>query len=263
MIQRIFFFVFAAFLLSQCVPVRKQTLLQSKTEENKLAENANFSRMIEEVDFEYRLQTGDIVTIRISSLTPDEFNPFLSLDDRQSESTDPLLSGFLVDKEGYIILPHIGRVLVKGLTIREAQQKIEDLVGKTIDTPSVYMRLVSFHFSILGEVNRQGKYPTYEDKTNILEAIGVAGGLTEFADGASIKIVRTENGITGITKVNVLEEDIIGSYYYYLKPNDIIMVPALKTKNFRQNQANNLALIFSGIATIASVILVFDRINTN
>ncbi len=251
--------VFCILFICSCVPASKQILLQGISEESKLAEKGNFSRMVEEIDFQYRLQPGDVVSIKISSLTPSEFNFFSSLEDQQNERLDPLLTGFLIDKEGYIVLPHVGNIVVKGLTVTEAQEKIKRLIDNLLDTPTVYVRLVSFDFSILGEVERQGKYSIYEDKINILEAIGLGGGLTDFADGENIKVVRTENGVTGISLVNVLEEDIVGSHYYYLKPNDIVIVPPLKSKNFQQNQSSNISLIFAGLATLASVILVFDR----
>ncbi len=248
-------------IASSCVPVKRQTLLQSTEDVNKLAEGSGLMRMIEENNVEYRLQAGDVIQIRISSLTPTQFDVFSSISDQQNDRLDPILTGFLVDKQGYITMPHLGKISVLGLSIAEVTDKIESLVDEILDTPTVYVRLVTFSVAVLGEVENQGRYSTFENKLNVLEAVGMAGGLTEFADGSKIKIVRTENGVSGITELNVLEESLISSNFYYVKPNDIIIVPALKTKNFRQNQANNIGLILSGLATIASVILVYDRLS--
>ena len=245
---------------SACVPVKRQIMLQSTEDVNKLAEGSGLMRMIEENNIEYRLQAGDVIQIRISSLTPTQFDVFSSMDDQQNDRLDPVLTGFLIDKKGYITMPHLGKISVVELTISEVADKIESLVNEIVDTPTVYVRLVTFSVSVLGEVEQQGRYSIFENRLNVLEAIGMAGGLKEFADGSKIKIVRSEAGVSGLTELNVLEESIISSNFYYLQPNDIIIVPALRTKNFRQNQANNIGLILSGIATVASIILVFERV---
>ncbi len=244
-------------LLGACVPTNKRILLQSEEGEDRSKQE----RKITQVDFQYKLLPGDVVSINISSLTASEYNFLSSLDTRQNERLDPLLTGFLIDVDGNIVLPHIGNVKIKGLTVKGAQEKIKTLVATLLNNPTVYIRLVSFDFSILGEVRNQGKFSIYDGQINILEAIGLGGGLSDFADGENIKIVRTVNNVSTIAIVNVLKEDVIASPYYYIHPNDVIMVPPLKTKNFRQNQSSNLSLIFTGLATIASVVLVYVNVN--
>ncbi len=253
------FILFALLIgfLGACVPTNKRILLQSDEGEDRSKQE----KKITQVDFDYKLLPGDVVSINVSSLTASEYNVLSSLETRQNEKLDPLLTGFLIGKDGNIVLPHIGDVQIKGLTVKEAQEKIKGLVAALLNNPTVYVRLVSFDFSILGEVKTQGKYSIYDGQINILEAIGKGGGLSDFADGENIKIVRTVNNVSTIAIVNVLKEDVIASPYYYIHPNDVIMVPPLKTKNFRQNQSSNLSLIFTGLATIASVVLVYVNVN--
>ncbi len=246
--------------MSSCTPAKKQTFIQeSRTAALNISENRDLKTYLEKRT-DYNLQPGDIISIEITSLTPSQYDFFSASENDLQFNQDPLLSGYLLDSEGYVVLPHIGKVLVSGLTVREAQERITTVVSDYLDSPNVYIRLVSFHFTILGEVIRQGKYNIYEDQINIMEAIGLGGGLTEYANFSNVRILRTENGVSKVGEVNLLEANLPTSPFYYLKPNDVVLISQVKTKNFRRNQASNIGLILSGIATIATVFIAFDRV---
>lgn len=242
------FILFSLLVLSGCISSKKENYLQNTSAEK-----------YKEVTTEYILQTDDIISVKISSLTPSEYN-FFSSETDPNFRIDPLLSGFLIDKRGDIQLPVLGAVNVKGLTLHEAQEKVRLLANEYLDEPTVYIRLVNFKFTLLGEVRKEGTYSIYDSEINILEAIGMAGGLTNFADRANIKLVRTKDNVTTIHQINILSDETIVSNFYYLKPNDVIIVKPLKTKNFRQNQAGNIGLFFAGLTTIATVLLALDRL---
>jgi polysaccharide export outer membrane protein len=208
----------------------------------------------------YRLQPGDIVQIKVYSLTPGEFDFFEELSEIDLR-TDPLLTGTLIGEDGTVILPAVGAVRVSGLTAREAQEKIRQVLVEYLDTPSVDVRLVSFDFAVVGEVQRQGKYGILEDRLNILEAIGMAGGLTEFANFETVKVLRSDNGVSTLHGVNLLDSNLPSSDYYYIQPNDVILVDQLKNKNFRRNSASNIALILSAVATGVTLILAVDNLS--
>lgn len=235
-----------------CAPAGKQTYFGDRTIGRTYTENLA----------EYRLQPGDIVQIKVYSLTPGEFDFFSELSEIDLR-TDPLLTGTLIDEDGTIILPAVGPVRISGLTSREAQEKVRSVLQEYLDTPSVDVRLVSFHFSVVGEVQRQGKYSILEDRINILEAISMAGGLTEFANFETVKVLRTDNGISSLHGVNLLDNNLPNSNYYYIRPNDVIIVDQLKNKNFRRNSASNIALILSSVATGVTLILAIDNLSGN
>jgi polysaccharide export outer membrane protein len=88
----------------------------------------------------------------------------------------------------------------------------------------------------------------------------MAGGLNDFAERSKIKIIRSEGENTQIFHVNVLDDNLAASEFYYLQPNDVIAVAAMKTKDFRQNQAPNLALLFSAVSAISLVLLNLRRV---
>lgn len=237
-------------VISSCAPARKQTYFHEAPPEKSYLEKLS----------EYRLQSGDIVQIRVYSLTPDEFNffkDFSAIDLR----TDPLLTGTLIGDDGNVTLPAVGSVRVSGLSIQEAQKKISTILQEYLDTPSVEVRLVSFHFSVIGEVQQQGKYGILEDRINILEAVSMAGGLTEFANFETVKILRTENSVSMLHYVNLLDTNLPHSDWYYIRPNDVIIVDPLKNKNFRLNSSRNIALILSAVATSITLILAVDNLS--
>ncbi len=240
-IKTIHFVLVLAMLVVGCTPAKKQTYLQTGTSAA-IPDFTNFKTYLEKRN-EYQLQPGDIISIEITSLTPSQYDFFSASENDIEFNKDPLLSGYLLDSEGYVVLPHIGKVLVNNLTVRAAQEQITKVVSDYLDSPNVYIRLVSFHFTILGEVLQQGKYNIFEDRINILEAIGLGGGLSEYADLSQVRVLRTENGVSKVGELDLLQGNLPTSPFYYLQPNDVVLVSQLKTKNFRRNQSSNISLI--------------------
>ncbi|MGI9545188.1 MAG: polysaccharide biosynthesis/export family protein, partial [Cyclobacteriaceae bacterium] len=255
----IFSCVIGFIIASGCVPARKQTYLTQPTSYE--IPISNDLRGFPEKQIEYILQPGDVIRIQVSSLTPMEFN-FFDRDDSNDLRIDPILSGYLVKTDGNITLPFIGEFKVEGMSIIQAQKEITKLLGEYLDTPTAIVRLVSFDYTVIGEVNRQGKFAVLENRVNILEAIGSASGLTEFGDFENVKILRSEDGKTMMGNVNLLQTNLPTSPFYYLQPNDVVIVDQLQNKNFRRNSASNIALILSAVGTTVTLILAIDRLNT-
>jgi polysaccharide export outer membrane protein len=242
--------IFCLFVLFSCAPAKKQTYFQ----------NTGPGTTYSEKVIEYRLQPGDVIQIKVYSLTPGEFDFFSELSDIELR-TDPWLTGTLIGADGSVVLPAVGPIKIAGLTGREAQEKIRTVLQEYLDTPSVDVRLVSFDFSVVGEVQRQGKYQILDDRINILEAISMAGGLTEFANFETDKVLRSDNGISSLQKVNLLDNSLPNSAFYYIRPNDVIIVDQLKNKNFRRNSASNIALLLSAVATGITLVLAIDNLS--
>ena len=243
------------YVFISCAPARKQTFLQEVNRRNVPAVGISFI----EKKADHKLEPGDVVSIQVSSLTPANFDFFTGVNEFDSR-VDPALTGYLLDGEGNIVLPQIGAVSLKGLTIAEAQNTIKTILTDYLDSPTVYVRLVSFKFTVIGEVSRPGQFSIYNNRVNILEALGMSGGLTEYANFEQVKLLRSRLGVSKLIYVNLLDANLPESDEYYLQPNDIVIVDQLKNKNFRRNSASNVTLFLSGIATIATVILAFDRL---
>jgi polysaccharide export outer membrane protein len=225
-------------MFSSCVPQKKILYLQN-------IENMNDSIFMSieyenERNFDYKVQPGDNLFIRIASLDEKSNAYFNSMDQAGAMSSSTsyssgnaaiYLNGYTVGEDGYIDLLIIGKVFVKDLTIDEIQQKIQKIMDEYLMS-IVYVKLGVFNLTILGEVNRPGQYQIYQSDINIFQAIALAGNTTDFANKADIKIIHQTTNGSQITRVNLNNADILSSPHYYLKPNDIIYIEPLKTKQF-------------------------------
>ncbi len=205
-------------------------------------------------EYTYHLRPDDILSIKVSSTTPSEFD-FFNVQSERSISgfdpRDPLLTGLKIEEDGTIPLPVVGKIAVAGLTLEQARQKVEEVVEQYLDSPTVDLKLLTFQFTILGEVKNQGRFTTYNPKINILEALGEAGGFSDYADRGRVKIVRRTGDEIKIAFVDVLDDNLLSSPYYYLEPEDVVSVAPLNAKNWRLNNIANVGVIFSGISAIA------------
>ncbi len=211
-------------------------------------------------DFEYKLQPEDIISVQFFSLTPQEFD-FFSLKQNQSANnnqflnpTASLINGYLIDESGFVVFPVVGKVEVAGLTIFEAQNHIKKMADQYLESPVVEVRLLNFRFTILGEVRSEGVYSSLNNRIHILEAIGLSGGFTDFADKANVKIIRQNGDQAQVYYLDLLNEELLGSNKYYVNQLDVIVVPPLKQRPFQQYFSRNLATIVSSLSLLLIVI---------
>lgn len=209
--------------------------------------------------FNYRLQTNDIIDVDFKSLTPKEFDIFSKNELPMGQAFNinqggALLIGHLVDERGEIPLPVIGKVRVAGLTVFEAQDTLQMIANKYLESPTVKVRLLNYRYTILGEAVRQGTIVLANNQVTLLEAIGQAGGLTDMADRSKVKVVRQKGADVEVQYINLLDEDFIKSPYYYINQNDIIIVPALKQRPYQTYFGKNLALFISSLSLLLIVV---------
>lgn len=246
--------------LGSCVTNKKYVYLQKDDVNVKGLPKDSVLREYDLADFDYRIQPNDLISVQFESLTPDEYNFFTGAATRRQtgninlDQGGALLVGELVDENGEITYPVIGKVKVAGLTIFEVQAKLQDIANQYLETPIVKVRLLNFRFTILGEVNAEGTITLTNNRVNIMEAIGEAGGLTDLADKANIKLIRQKEGKTEVLYVNLLEEEFLSSPYYFINQNDILVVPALKQRPYRRYFGPNLSLIISSLSLLLLVI---------
>jgi polysaccharide biosynthesis/export protein len=250
----LFLFVLGLVVLSSCVPNRKVVYLQ-KNDIHKNLPKDTILRTYAVDTFNYRVQPNDILSVRFESLTPEKFDFLAGTSNVQQAGANlaaggALLIGELVDENGEIIFPVIGKVKVAGLTIFEVQQNLQAAANEYLESPVVKVRLLNFRITVLGEVVREGTVTLTNNRVTMLEAIGLAGGLGDLADRANIKLIRQHNGVTEVQYINLLDENFINSPYYYVYQNDVLIVPGLKQRPFRKYFAQNLSLLVSTVSLI-------------
>jgi polysaccharide export outer membrane protein len=235
--------------VSSCVTNKKFQLMQKNDVHHEQVKDSVLRTYTIDT-YDYKLQPFDVLTVRFESLTPTEFD-FLNKQGSTSGMVNPAAMGYfgeMISPAGEIQFPVIGGVSVAGLTLFEAQDKLQDLANEYLDSPKVVCRLVNFRISLLGEVAREGQVVLINTRVSMLEAIAMGGGLGEFADRSNVKLIRQSGSKIDIQYINLLDENFINSPYFYVHQNDVLIVPPLRQKPFRRYFGPNLALVSSSLA---------------
>jgi polysaccharide export outer membrane protein len=258
---RLLFFLLAAAAIFSCVPNKKVLYLQhEKTDLYGPAPTDSILRSYQLTNFHYELQHEDVLSIQISSLTPKEYD-FFSLGLPQSNvnvggnMNMGAIHGYLINKEGNIEFPMVGEVQLAGLTIYEAEQQIQKIVEEFLEEPVVRVRLLNFRITVLGEIRGGGDViNTFNNRLSVIEGLALAGGLGEMADRQNIKIIRQQDDHAEVFYIDLLDEEFMTSSFFYLHPNDIVLVPPLRQKPFRNYFGENLGLIVSSLSLLILVL---------
>jgi polysaccharide biosynthesis/export protein len=244
-------------LMSSCVSNRKVTYLQKEDVYKKKTDlKLDTTVRAYALDtFQYKVQTNDILSVQFESLTPKEYDFLAFNNTQQSGATNlspanALLIGELVDENGEIRFPFIGKVKVVGLTVFEVQEKLQIVANQYLQSPVVKVRLINFRITVLGEVNSEGLINLTNNRVNMLEVIGLAGGLTDLADRGKIKLIRQKGGQSEVQYIDLLDEKFLTSPYFYVNQNDVLIVPALRQRPFRKYFGQNMALVVSTLSLI-------------
>lgn len=239
-------FIVIAFL-SACSSPQKLILLQDQKAdraEQELIKSVNIKLS------QYRLRTKDRLQLTVFSLTDEKVN---FLKEPQFE--------VVIDTTGKVELPVMGSVLISGLTIKGAEEKLKEVAAQFLRSPTITIKLMNFNVTVIGEVNKQGLVNVIDPQINILEALGQAGGLTENANRETIRIVRNENKTVKVYRVNLLEDNSILSDNYYLQPNDVVVIDPLKSNAMRQERIATIGLVVSVISTVSFALYQFFNNN--
>ena len=272
MLEKIRVYLLMTFVLLAayaCVPNRKIVYLQDN-QSDKIAASDEAVKSLKLQTYEHRLQPGDIVSINISSLTQQQFNVF----NKQAPGggngfmmmnnvagLPPSFPGYTLAPDGTVELTAVGAVKLGGMTISEAQASLKKLMNDYLKDPVVEVKLVNFTYTLLGEVAREGTFITGQPQMTIMQAIAAANGLTEVADYSRVKIIRHEDGVAKVFYVNVLEDNLISSDNYFLRPQDVIIVAPLSARNARQyfNGTRSLFSIITGAAAVVTTFLLIRQ----
>ena len=146
------------------------------------------------------------------------------------------LMGYLVDHKGEIEYPRLGTLYVEGLTKSQLAELIKAKLSNVLTNPTVNIRFLTFKVNVLGEVGAQGPITIPGEKITILEAIGMAGGITWNGKREDVKVIRETNGVREMGLIDLTSKDLFKSPYYHLRQNDIVIVDLNKRGRVTQNE---------------------------
>lgn len=243
---KILFILSLALELTSCVTTRQINYMQAPK---------NFVQAYKDTILykDYQLKAGDKLYIQVYSsdektnvLFNGTKNSSQQLITTNSSSGDNLdLYTYTIQPNGSVKLPIIGEVIIKAKTLREAKEAIEDAISPILATSSVDIRMLGRFFNIIG-AGKSGRFPFPREKINIFQAIAMSGDFGFYADRSKIKIIRETLTGTEIKVFDARSEDIIHSEYYYLEPNDVIILEPLKQQFF------GVSTLWTTISTIVA-----------
>ena len=213
--------------------------------------------------YDAKIMPKDQLTITVNTVNPEASLPFNLLlqnaytQGRTMSTTGGTLMPYLVDNDGYINFPVVGRLKVSGLTKSECESllldKIRPYMAET-ENPVVTVRMSSYSVSVLGEVARPGSFLVGREKITILEALAQAGDLTIYGVRNKVKLIREDaTGKKEIHTLDLTNANIVNSPYYYLQQNDIVYVEPNKVKAQNASVGSMTTLWFSATSILISL----------
>ncbi len=175
------------------------------------------------------IQNGDRLSIQIMSLStqPDKSDILYNQPGATGTTGEGAGSGYLVDNNGDIIHHRLGVIHAGGLTKPQLAAEIKKRLTIPVillNDPTVVVHITNFSITMLGQVGQQGPIKIPGEKITVLEAVGLAGGVSELGKLTNIKILREQNGKRETGKIDLSSKDIFESPYYYLLQNDVLIV---------------------------------------
>ena len=243
--------VTSVLLLSSCAPVHKLKFVGDVGPGS--VKNDFYNDRTEKT-----IQPYDYLYIKIFSLDEKTNNVF---NDRSYNVENELLS-YAVDNAGNITMPFIGVINVKDLTINQSREKIEKSLSRYLNNVSIIVRFVSNKITVLGEVRIPGQYDFYDEKVSVFQALGFAGGASDYGDLSTVTLVREKDNVIKYYSLDMTQKNIASSEYYYLLPNDIIIINPIKAK-YRELRDYALALtatVLTSISAALSIILIVQTL---
>ena len=263
-----FLLAIVVFALSSCVTARKVNYMQEP--------DKYIPHYADTLSFEdYELRIGDRLYVYVYSLDEKIQSMYNAGGSNASQMRQQMNYGggaygsydlytYLVDEEGNIDFPTIGKQYVLGKTTHEVKLQLEKELSTLLkeipgySTVSVEVNIVNRSFSVIGA--QSGRYVINKEKMTIFEALAMVGDLGEFNSRKEIKLVREKNGVTTIKTFDARSKDIVNSEFYYIEPNDIIYIRQIPGYSFGINHVTTVIGVTA--ATISFGVFIYSIVQT-
>lgn len=241
------------FIMSSCSSYKNVPYLQNPEVVNELKKELPL--------YDAKIMPKDLLTIMVNTTDPEAAAPFnltaqtAANNANTSLYSQPTLQQYLVNNEGNIDFPVLGRLHVGGLTKNQAEDLVREKLKPYLrEEPIVTVRMVNYKISVMGEVARPGTFTVNNEKVNILEALAMAGDLTIWGKRDDVMLIREDaKGKREIITLNLNDANLITSDHYYLQQNDILYVSPNKTKAKNSDIGQSTSLWFSATSILVSI----------
>ena len=241
-------------LFASCGPSQELAYFKEAPRNEETEQDGQFSKGI---------QTNDLLYIYVESRAPEatvrfnqETNKIAIDGGVVMNPGGSAVTGYLVNNEGDILFPVLGRLHVLGKTHAQLAAEIEQKLvseGHILDA-TVTVKLMNFKVSVLGEVRQPGQIQASGERLTIFEALSMVGDMTIYGQRHNVTVVREENGNRIVGEIDLTSKDVFDSPYYYLHQNDVVYVePNMKQKRNAERDPMTLSYI-SSVVSIVSVL---------
>lgn len=201
-------------------------------------------------DYQYHLRKDDKISISVwdhEELSVGSIYSLYSVNETDGKWT-------LVDASGNLNVPRVGSYHVEGLTIPEAEEQLEKILGKWIVNPQLTLKVLNMQATVLGEVGAPGNQRLDKERNTLIEVLGKAGDFGVYADKRHVKVLRQNASGTKTTEVNLTQLSSFESDNLIILPGDVVYVPSKNGKQFDRKAPSVL-----GVASIISTALILIR----
>ena len=170
---------------------------------------------------------------------------------------------YIVDNDGYINFPIIGKLKVGGLTKGQLEQKLHDeLYPKYMtEEPIINIRFQNYKVTVLGEVNKPGVYASENEQMTIFDALALAGDLTIYGKRDNVMLIREKaNGEREVRRIDLQDKNLLlDNSTYYLQQNDKLYIQPNKSKGNNSQFGTMEGMAISGLSLIISIVAILTR----
>ena len=259
MMKNLIYYLILLLTMFSCKP--KENMVYMEKEKN-IAE----SKINQAVFYGAHIQSGDVLDIKVTAFDENAVRPFNLYSMNNSSSPGQMNGqtaqlapqGYLVDNEGFIYFPVLGKLYIKGMTLAQLRADLEKRLLTYLAEPLVSIKQLNFNVTVLGEVKNPGQHTSASDKITILQALGLAGDMTDYGNRTNVKLIREEEGVSKTYVIDFTDKNITSSPYYYMQQNDVLYVEPDMIKKKSANIDPNRGLVFQigGVALgVASILI--------
>lgn len=238
--------LFVVFVVLLCSCASRKDMIYYQDIDNQLAQKGLNT-------YEIKIQPDDILLLSIYADDAEAVKSFNLNMSTEITSGATEGSSYLVDANGFIDLPTVGKIKISGLSRTEALQMLEQRLSQYIKKPTLSLRISNFKVSVQGEVNNPGSYPIASERVTLIEALSMAGDLTVYGKRNNILVIREIDGVRSFNRVDITKAAFMNSAFYYLSQNDVVYVEPNQNRIDGSAIGPSTGLIFSVTGILISL----------